>query len=140
MAQNPLDLAISAHKIARIIYFFVKITKTLSTLHHVNAILIQMFNVFKSKKIKSEKYRKEDRKMKIVVCMKQVPATSKVDIDPETGAMKRMSGETRTNPYDLFALETALAIREKTGGTVTVLTMGPPQAEEMIRGCLYHGC
>ena len=38
--------------------------------------------------------------MKIVVCMKQVPATSKVDIDPETGAMKRMSGETRTNPYD----------------------------------------
>ena len=47
--------------------------------------------------------------MKIVVCMKQVPATSKVDIDPETGAMKRMSGETRTNPYDLFALETALA-------------------------------
>ena len=54
--------------------------------------------------------------MKIVVCMKQVPATSKVDIDPETGAMKRMSGETRTNPYDLFALETALAIREKTGG------------------------
>ena len=71
--------------------------------------------------------------MKIVVCMKQVPATSKVDIDPETGAMKRMSGETRTNPYDLFALETALAIREKTGGTVTVLTMGPSQAEEMIR-------
>ena len=71
--------------------------------------------------------------MKIVVCMKQVPATSKVDIDPETGAMKRMSGETRTNPYDLFALETALSIREKTGGTVTVLTMGPPQAEEMIR-------
>lgn len=49
MAQNPLDLAISAHKIARIIYFFVKITKTLSTLHHVNAILIQMFNVLKQK-------------------------------------------------------------------------------------------
>lgn len=47
MAQNPLDLAISAHKIARIIYFFVKITKTLSTLHHVNAILIQLFNVLK---------------------------------------------------------------------------------------------
>ena len=71
--------------------------------------------------------------MKIVVCMKQVPASSKVDIDPETGAMKRMSGETRTNPYDLFALETALQIREKVGGTVTVLTMGPPQAEEMMR-------
>lgn len=77
--------------------------------------------------------------MKIVVCMKQVPATSKVDIDPETGAMKRMSGETRTNPYDLFALETALSIREKTGGTVTVLTMGPPQAEEMIRDAYTMG-
>lgn len=77
--------------------------------------------------------------MKIVVCMKQVSATSKVDIDPETGAMKRMSGETRTNPYDLFALETALAIREKTGGTVTVLTMGPPQAEEMIRDAYTMG-
>lgn len=49
MAQNPLDLAISAHKIARIIYFFVKITKTLSTLHHVNAIPIQLFNVLKRK-------------------------------------------------------------------------------------------
>ena len=71
--------------------------------------------------------------------MKQVPATSKVDIDPETGAMKRMSGETRTNPYDLFALETALMIREKTGGTVTVLTMGPPQAEEMIRDAYTMG-
>ena len=77
--------------------------------------------------------------MKIVVCMKQVPATSKVDIDPETGAMKRMSGETRTNPYDLFALETALQIREQIGGTVTVLTMGPPQAEEMIRDAYTMG-
>ena len=56
--------------------------------------------------------------------MKQVPAGTKVDIDPETGAMKRLSGDTRTNPYDLFALETALQLREKLGGTVTVLTMG----------------
>lgn len=77
--------------------------------------------------------------MKIVVCMKQVPAGTKVDIDPETGAMKRMSGETRTNPYDLFALETAIQIREKVGGTVTVLTMGPPQAEEMIRDAFTMG-
>ena len=45
--------------------------------------------------------------MKILVCMKQVPAGTKVDIDPETGAMKRLSGETRTNPYDLFALESS---------------------------------
>lgn len=77
--------------------------------------------------------------MKIIVCMKQVPAGTKVDIEPETGAMKRMSGETRTNPYDLFALETAISLREKLGGTVTVLTMGPPQAETMMRDAYACG-
>lgn len=77
--------------------------------------------------------------MKIIVCMKQVPAGTKVDIDPETGAMKRLSGDTRTNPYDLFALETALALREKVGGTVTVLTMGPAQAESMMKDAYTMG-
>ena len=47
--------------------------------------------------------------MKIIVCIKQVPAGMKADIDPETGTLKRMSADTRTNPYDLFALESALA-------------------------------
>lgn len=77
--------------------------------------------------------------MKIVVCMKQVPATSQVEIDPTTGAMKRLSANTRTNPYDLFALETALQIREKLGGTVTVITMGPPQAEIMMKDAYTMG-
>ncbi|HIV25295.1 MAG TPA: electron transfer flavoprotein subunit beta/FixA family protein [Candidatus Scatomonas pullistercoris] len=77
--------------------------------------------------------------MKIIVCMKQVPASSNVEIDPETGAMKRLSGDTRTNPYDLFALETALRLRESLGGTVTVLTMGPSQAEEMMRDAYTMG-
>lgn len=77
--------------------------------------------------------------MKIVVCMKQVPATSQVEIDPETGAMKRMSSNTRTNPYDLFALETALQLREQLGGTVTVLTMGPNQAETMMKDAYTMG-
>ena len=77
--------------------------------------------------------------MKIIVCMKQVPAGTNVEIDPETGAMKRMAGETRTNPYDLFALETALLLKEKMGGTVTVLTMGPAQAEEMMRDAYTMG-
>lgn len=77
--------------------------------------------------------------MKIVVCMKQVPATSQVDIDPETGAMKRRGNNTRTNPYDLFALETALQIREKVGGTVTVITMGPPSAEVMMKDAYTMG-
>lgn len=75
----------------------------------------------------------------MIVCMKQVPATSQVEIDPETGSMKRLSASTRTNPYDLFALETALRIREQTGGTVTVLTMGPPQAEKMMKDAYMMG-
>ena len=77
--------------------------------------------------------------MKIIVCMKQVPASSKVDIEPETGNLKRGSAGQRTNPYDLYALECALQIREKTGGTVTVLTMGPGQAESMIRDAYSMG-
>lgn len=77
--------------------------------------------------------------MKIIVCMKQVPATSKVDIDSETGNLKRGSAEQRPNPYDLYALECALQIREKTGGSVTVLTMGPAQAESMIRDAYSMG-
>lgn len=77
--------------------------------------------------------------MKIIVCMKQIPATSQVEIDPETGAMKRLSADTRTNPYDLFALETALQIKEKTGGTVVVLTMGPGQAEAMMKDAYTMG-
>lgn len=77
--------------------------------------------------------------MKIIVCMKQVPAGTKVDIDPETGSLKRLSGDTQTNPYDLFALEVALTIKEKTGGTVTALSMGPAQAEEMMRDAYTMG-
>ena len=77
--------------------------------------------------------------MKIIVCMKQVPAGTKVDIDPETGAMKRLSSDTRTNPYDLFALECALQLKEKLRGTVTALTMGPAQAESMMRDAYTMG-
>ena len=77
--------------------------------------------------------------MNILVCMKQVPASSQVEIDPETGSLKRLGAETRTNPYDLYALETALRIKETLGGKVTVLTMGPAQAEEMIRDAYVMG-
>lgn len=72
--------------------------------------------------------------------MKQVPASSKVDIDPETGAMKRMSGETRTNPYDLFALETALQIREKGGRNRNGTDDGTAAGRGNDARCLYDGC
>ena len=75
--------------------------------------------------------------MRIIVCMKQVPAGTKADIDPETGAMKRTGTDTRTNPYDLFALETALQIREKTGGNGP--HHGPHAGGEHDAGCLRHG-
>ena len=71
--------------------------------------------------------------------MKQVPLTSKVEIDEETGNLKRMGSATRTNPFDLFALECALHIRQQVGGTVTVLTMGPQQAESMVRDAYLMG-
>ncbi len=71
--------------------------------------------------------------------MKQVPATQQVEIDPVTGAMKRASDNTRTNPYDLYALESALLIREKTGGTVSCITMGPPHAEGMMKDAYAMG-
>lgn len=77
--------------------------------------------------------------MKIIVCMKQVPADSSVKVDPETGTLQRGTGGTRTNPYDLFALEAALRIRKKSGGTVTCLTMGPPSAESMMRDAFSMG-
>lgn len=77
--------------------------------------------------------------MKIIVCIKQVPGTNKVDIDEETGVMKRNSAEAKMNPYDLYALETAFQLKEKLGGSVTVVTMGPPQAEDMIREAYMMG-
>lgn len=77
--------------------------------------------------------------MKIIVCMKQVPSGKGIEINPETGALKRTGGAARTNPYDLFALEAALDIRQKVGGNVTILTMGPEQAEHMIRDAYSMG-
>ena len=65
--------------------------------------------------------------MRILVCVKQVPATAHVTVDEKTGVLQREGVESKLNPYDLFALETALRLREEAGGTVTAITMGPPQ-------------
>ena len=71
--------------------------------------------------------------MEILVCIKQVPGTSKVEVDPVTGVLKRDGVDSKMNPYDLYALETALKIREEKGGVIKVITMGPPQAAEVIK-------
>ncbi|MDR2649051.1 MAG: electron transfer flavoprotein subunit beta/FixA family protein [Clostridiales bacterium] len=75
----------------------------------------------------------------IIVCVKQVPASSKTQVDPETGLLMRSGAESRMNPYDLFAIETALQLKQRYGGQVTALTMGPPQAEAVIREAFALG-
>jgi len=77
--------------------------------------------------------------MRIVVCIKQVPDSAEVRINPETNTLIRDGVPTIINPYDVHALEAGLQIREKTGGKVTVLTMGPPQAETALREALAMG-
>ncbi|MCI5624096.1 MULTISPECIES: electron transfer flavoprotein subunit beta/FixA family protein [Anaerostipes] len=77
--------------------------------------------------------------MDILVCIKQVPASNKVEVDPVTGVLLRNGADSKMNPYDLYALETALQIREKTGGTISVISMGPPQAMAVIREAFAMG-
>lgn len=70
--------------------------------------------------------------MKILVCVKQVPGSNNVEVDPDTGVLKRSGVPSKINPYDLYAIETALSLTERFGGTVDTLTMGPPQAKAVI--------
>jgi electron transfer flavoprotein beta subunit len=77
--------------------------------------------------------------MHIVCCIKQVPDTAQVKIDPDTNTLVRSGVESICNPYDLVAVEAAVQLVEKHGGKVTVLTMGPPQAESALRDCLALG-
>ncbi|MBU3184576.1 electron transfer flavoprotein subunit beta/FixA family protein [Clostridium estertheticum] len=77
--------------------------------------------------------------MEILVCIKQVPGTSNVEVDPVTGVLKRDGVDSKMNPFDLFALETALKIKEAKGGLVKVITMGPPQAKDVIREAYMMG-
>ncbi len=77
--------------------------------------------------------------MKIIVCIKQVPNTTEIKIDPITNTLKRDGVPSIINPDDKTALEAALQLKEKHGATVTVLTMGPQQAEKALREALAMG-
>ena len=77
--------------------------------------------------------------MNIFVCIKQVPSTNKVEVDEKTGVLKRDGVASKMNPYDLYALETALRLKEKHGGKITVGTMGPPQAQAVVREAYMMG-
>lgn len=78
--------------------------------------------------------------MKIIVLIKQVPETSEVKMDGETGTMVREGVESIINPLDLYAIETGISLKEQYGGQVTVITMGPPKAEKALREALAMGC
>ena len=77
--------------------------------------------------------------MKILVCVKQVPDTTEVRIDRETNTLQRQDVPSILNPFDRHALEEALRVKERCGGTVSVLTMGPLQAQEVLKECLALG-
>ena len=79
--------------------------------------------------------------MKILVCIKQVPGTTQVEIDEKTGTLKRDGVPAKMNPFALYALETALRIKAEAGegAEVTALTMGPPQCERVVREAFMMG-
>ena len=77
--------------------------------------------------------------MHVVVCMKQVPDTTNVRINPETNTLMREGVESIINPFDEYALEEALKLKDTLGATVTVVSMGPPQATAVIREALARG-
>lgn len=70
--------------------------------------------------------------MKIIACIKQVPGSNNVEVDPVTGVLKRDGVQSKMNPYDLYGIEMALTLAEKYNGEVTTITMGPPQAKSVI--------
>lgn len=77
--------------------------------------------------------------MNILVCVKQVPGSTNVEVDPVTGVLKRSGIQSKINPYDLYALEAALTAAETYGGTVSTITMGPPQAKAVIEEAVCMG-
>ncbi|SMC31509.1 electron transfer flavoprotein subunit beta/FixA family protein [Sporomusa malonica] len=77
--------------------------------------------------------------MEILVCVKQVPDTTEVKIDPKTNTLIRQGVPSIVNPFDKNAVEAAIQLKEKHGGKVTVISMGPPQAKDALKECLAMG-
>lgn len=77
--------------------------------------------------------------MNVVVCVKQVPDATNVRIDPKTNTLMRDGVESIANPFDEYALEQALVLKDRLGATVTVISMGPPQATAVLKEALARG-
>jgi len=82
---------------------------------------------------------KRGEDMEIIVCLKQVPDTTIVEVDEKTGVLKREGTRTKMNPFDLYALEWGLRLKEQIGGRVRVLTMGPLQAVAVLKEAMSMG-
>lgn len=77
--------------------------------------------------------------MNIIVCVKQVPETAEVRINPETNTLMREGVKSIINPFDMYAIEEALRLKERFGGKVSVVTMGPPKADSALREAISLG-
>jgi electron transfer flavoprotein beta subunit len=77
--------------------------------------------------------------MNIIVCIKQVPETTEVRINPETNTLIREGVKSIVNPFDMYAIEEAVRLKERFGGKITVITMGPPQAEAALKEAIAMG-
>ena len=77
--------------------------------------------------------------MHTLVCVKQVPDTTEIKMDPKTNTLDRSSAPTIINPYDAHAVEEAVKIKKQFGGKVSIISMGPPQAQEVIKKCIEMG-
>ena len=78
--------------------------------------------------------------MRFIVCIKQVPSTNEVRLDPETHAIIRDGRQSVINPFDLYAVEQARQLRDRMGGKLTALSMGIPATERLLRECVSRGC
>ena len=77
--------------------------------------------------------------MRILVCVKQVPSGTQVRLDPEARTMIRDARQSVLNPFDAYAVEEAVRIKERLGGQVTVLSMGIPSTERLLRDTMARG-
>jgi electron transfer flavoprotein beta subunit len=77
--------------------------------------------------------------MKVVVCIKQVPEAPTFEIDPQTNTLIRATGKLIINPFDMYALEEGIRLKERYGGQATAITMGPPEAQEALREAIALG-
>lgn len=77
--------------------------------------------------------------MKILSCIKQVPGSNNVEVDPITGVLKRDGVQSKMNPYDLYGIELAMELIEEYGGELRTVTMGPPQAKAVVEESICMG-